>query len=296
MPPAARVTDMHVCPMVTVLVPHVGGPILPPGVPTVLIDFLPAATVTSMATCVGPPDVIILGSMGVMIGGLPAARMGDMTAHGGVIVLGSFTCMIGEVGSPSPGAAGAGGVTAGLTASGVNNPVTSSGTPATSVASVSFAPNTTWGSSTPSTVASTPAATTVSSPQKLAYQPSSGAELVADPKVATTLLGRYDTDMKSIVKELNAPKSLETDCAPGKFNALNVPDELYKSPEQFWNEYNKPWLDAAIKRGDKITMCTAPEARYMEDAKGNLTGLGREVKYLEQNGYSYDPATKSMVK
>jgi uncharacterized Zn-binding protein involved in type VI secretion len=105
--------------MVTVLVPHVGGPILPPGVPTVLIDFLPAATVTSMATCVGPPDVIVLGSMGVMIGGLPAARMGDMTAHGGVIVLGSFTCMIGEVGTPSPGAAGAGGISAGLVASGV---------------------------------------------------------------------------------------------------------------------------------------------------------------------------------
>ena len=119
MPPAARVTDMHVCPMVTVLVPHVGGPILPPGVPTVLIDFLPAATVTSMATCVGPPDIIVLGSMGVMIGGLPAARMGDMTAHGGVIILGSFTCMIGEVGTPSPGAAGAGGVTAGLVASGL---------------------------------------------------------------------------------------------------------------------------------------------------------------------------------
>src|ERR1035438_9054257 len=77
-PPAARITDMHVCPMVTVLVPHVGGPILPPGAPTVLIDFLPAATVTTMATCVGPPDVIVLGSMGVMINFLPAARMGDI--------------------------------------------------------------------------------------------------------------------------------------------------------------------------------------------------------------------------
>lgn len=123
MPPAARVTDMHTCPMVTGVVPHVGGPILPPGVPTVLIDFLPAATVTTMATCVGPPDVIVKGSAGVFINFLPAARLGDMTAHGGVIILGSPTCFIGEIGSPSPGAAGLGGIVAGLAASGLSNPV-----------------------------------------------------------------------------------------------------------------------------------------------------------------------------
>jgi uncharacterized Zn-binding protein involved in type VI secretion len=123
MPPAARVTDMHVCPMVTVLVPHVGGPILPPGVPTVLIDFLPAATVTNMLTCVGPPDIIIMGSMGVFINFLPAARMGDPTAHGGVIILGAPNCIIGEIGSPSPGAGGLGGITAGLAVSGLSNPI-----------------------------------------------------------------------------------------------------------------------------------------------------------------------------
>jgi len=86
---------MHVCPMVTGVVPHVGGPILPPGCPTVLIGFLPAARVTDMATCVGPPDVIVKGSSSVMIGMMPAARIGDQTAHGGVIVLGEFTVMIG---------------------------------------------------------------------------------------------------------------------------------------------------------------------------------------------------------
>jgi len=95
MPFAARVTDMHVCPMVTGVVPHVGGPILPPGCPTCLIGFLPAARVGDMAVCVGPPDVIALGSFTVMIGFQPAARMGDMTAHGGVIVLGEPTVMIG---------------------------------------------------------------------------------------------------------------------------------------------------------------------------------------------------------
>jgi uncharacterized Zn-binding protein involved in type VI secretion len=81
--------------MVTVLVPHVGGPIIAPGCPTVLIGFLPAARVTDMAICVGPPDMIAMGSTSVMIGFLPAARIGDMTIHGGVIVLGEFTVMIG---------------------------------------------------------------------------------------------------------------------------------------------------------------------------------------------------------
>ena len=98
MPPAARVTDMHTCPMVTPGVPpipHVGGPILPPCAPTVLICFLPAARVTDMATCVGPPDIIVKGSAGVMINFLPAARLGDQTAHGGVIVMGAPTVMIG---------------------------------------------------------------------------------------------------------------------------------------------------------------------------------------------------------
>jgi len=81
--------------MVTVLVPHVGGPILPPGAPTVLIGGLPAARMGDMATCVGPPDVIIRGSATVLIGGKPAARMGDNTAHGGLITLGCPTVMIG---------------------------------------------------------------------------------------------------------------------------------------------------------------------------------------------------------
>ena len=93
--PAARVLDMHVCPMVTVLVPHVGGPILPPCCPTVLTGGMPQARVTDMAVVVGPPDVIVLGSFTVLVGGMPAARMGDLTAHGGTIVLGLPTVLIG---------------------------------------------------------------------------------------------------------------------------------------------------------------------------------------------------------
>jgi uncharacterized Zn-binding protein involved in type VI secretion len=92
--PAARAADMHVCPMVTGIIPHVGGPILPPCCPTVLIGGMPAARVGDMATCVGPPDVIALGSFTVLIGGQPAARMGDLTAHGGTIVLGCPTVLI----------------------------------------------------------------------------------------------------------------------------------------------------------------------------------------------------------
>ena len=95
MPLAARLTDMHTCPMVTGVVPHVGGPILPACCPTVIIGGLPAARVGDMALCVGPPDVIVKGSTTVMVGSKPAARMGDTTAHGGVIVLGCPTVMIG---------------------------------------------------------------------------------------------------------------------------------------------------------------------------------------------------------
>lgn len=86
---------MHVCPMVTGVVPHVGGPIIGPGAPTVLIGGMPAAVMGDTVTCVGPPDTIILGSATVLIGGKPAARMGDSTAHGGSIILGLPTVMIG---------------------------------------------------------------------------------------------------------------------------------------------------------------------------------------------------------
>ena len=102
MPPAARAGDMHVCPMVTGIVPHVGGPVLPPGCPTVMIGFMPAARMGDMLTCVGPPDVIAKGSPTVLIGNMMAARIGDNTAHGGVITVGCPTVMIGEMGMGSP--------------------------------------------------------------------------------------------------------------------------------------------------------------------------------------------------
>lgn len=96
MPQAARVGDMHTCPMQNPgPSPHVGGPVMPPGVPTVLIGGMPAATVGNLCTCAGPPDSIVMGSQTVLIGGKPAARMGDTTAHGGQIIIGCPTVIIG---------------------------------------------------------------------------------------------------------------------------------------------------------------------------------------------------------
>jgi len=97
MPPAARISDLHVCPMATPgtpPIPHVGGPVVM-GCPTVMIGFMPAARVGDPLTCVGPPDAVAMGSMTVFIGGMPAARMGDMTVHGGVIAAGFPQVMIG---------------------------------------------------------------------------------------------------------------------------------------------------------------------------------------------------------
>ncbi len=93
--PASRVSDMHVCPMVTGVVPHVGGPVLPPGAPTVIIGGMPAARVGDMCVCVGPPDSIVLGGFTVITMGMQQARIGDMTAHGGSLVLGFPTVLVG---------------------------------------------------------------------------------------------------------------------------------------------------------------------------------------------------------
>lgn len=102
--PAARLTDMHTCPQVTVLVPHVGGPISMPGAPTVLIGGLPAARVGDIAVCTGPPDAIAPpGASRVLIAGSPAARVGDMTVHGGRIVVGCDSVLIGSGNGAPPG-------------------------------------------------------------------------------------------------------------------------------------------------------------------------------------------------
>lgn len=91
---ASRITDMHVCPMVTGIIPHVGGPIVSPGAPTVLVGGMPAATVTSQAVCVGPPDSIVMGAFTVLMGKKPAAKLGSMCSHGGTVILGFPTVLV----------------------------------------------------------------------------------------------------------------------------------------------------------------------------------------------------------
>lgn len=106
MPPAARIGDMHTCPMVNPgPVPHVGGPVAA-GAPTVMIGFMPAARVGDITTCVGPPDPILKGSLSVFINFIPAARIGDPTTHGGVIVSGCPTVIIGDQGAGGAGPVG----------------------------------------------------------------------------------------------------------------------------------------------------------------------------------------------
>ena len=136
---------------------------------------------------------------------------------------------------------------------------------------------------------------------KLEYKPSSGIILEANPKKATTILGVYAIDMNKIIKELGKAKSLDFGARSGEFNTLNIPDELYRTPDQFWEEYNRPWLDEVIERGDIIKMATdpTPDNLYrinLSTGVEELTGFGREITYLEQNGYIYDEILKEMRK
>jgi hypothetical protein len=130
------------------------------------------------------------------------------------------------------------------------------------------------------------------------FRSSNGAALLPNPDKTTTVLGRYKPDMDAIINEqLKLPKSTDMGAKPGGFNVLNLPDHLYKTPDQFWKEYNQPFLDKAIQRGDDFLMATDPnDIRHLLDLNGQLTGFGREVKHLRQNGYVYDAARKMMVK
>ncbi len=136
---------------------------------------------------------------------------------------------------------------------------------------------------------------------KLDYITSNGLELEATPGKTTTVLGTYNKDTGAILDELGNVKSLDFGPRDGGFNLLNTPDELYVTPDQFWNEYNKPWLDNVIARDDIIKIATEPTWDNLTrinkiTGKTELTGFGREYNYLRQHGYKYDPITKTMSK
>ena len=136
---------------------------------------------------------------------------------------------------------------------------------------------------------------------KLNYITSNGLQLETTPGRTTTVLGSYNSDTAAIIEELGNVKSLDFGPKDGGFNLLNVPDELYVSPEQFWNEYNKPWLDNAVQRNDIIKIATEPvydNLYRLNPVTGELelTGFGREFTYLtEKLGYVYDSVTKTMI-
>ncbi len=132
--------------------------------------------------------------------------------------------------------------------------------------------------------------------------PSSGVRVLVNSERTTTVLGSYASDMERIVTELNYPKTLDFDAKVGGFNVLNVPDEFYKSLSslEFWEKYNKPFLDAAIKRGDDIVLATRPTAnvlrRALPDGRVVKTGFGREYDHLLAAGYRYDEARSMMIR
>ena len=136
---------------------------------------------------------------------------------------------------------------------------------------------------------------------KLDYVTSNGLELEATPGKTTTVLGTYRSDTNAILNELGNVKSLDFGPRESSFNLLNTPDELYVSPNQFWNEYNKPWLDNAIERNDIFKIATEPTwdnltQTNMYTEKIELTGFGREYTYLRKHGYLFDSVTKIMSK
>ena len=143
--------------------------------------------------------------------------------------------------------------------------------------------------------------TFASVPKKLDYVTTSGVKLEVNPNKTTTVLGSYDADIGKILDETKYPKTLDFEAKQGGFNILNTPDKLYKTPEQFWNEYNKPFLDKAIERGDDIVLATKPNidknlTRALPDGTIEKTGFGREMEYLELNGYKYDSVSNKMIK
>ena len=124
---------------------------------------------------------------------------------------------------------------------------------------------------------------------------SSGVSFHPNPKRTTTILGSYAKDMDDVInKQLEYPKTTDFGEKNGAFNVLNVPDEMYKNPDQFWNEVNQPFLDEAVARGDDIALATRPNADVLFKADNSLTGYGRELQHLSASGYKYDPKTGYM--
>lgn len=129
----------------------------------------------------------------------------------------------------------------------------------------------------------------------------SGIVVKPDPNRTTTALGSFALDMNDVINsQLGYPKTVNFGDKPGGFNVLNVPDNMYKTPDQFWSEVNQPFLDQAIQRGDNIVPVTKPTDavlnRTLPDGTVVRSGFGRECDYLLQHGYTYDRGTSAMIR
>jgi len=127
--------------------------------------------------------------------------------------------------------------------------------------------------------------------ERLNYVPTSGAILEGQAERTSTILGNYQMDMKHIVAEMGNIKSMDFGAKPGGFNVLNVPDNLYETPAQFWSQYNQLWLAEAVQRGDNIIFATTPKMDVLTrlnpvTGKLELSGFGKEYFFLRQNGMS----------
>ncbi|EAG1867245.1 hypothetical protein BB054_00950 [Listeria monocytogenes] len=137
--------------------------------------------------------------------------------------------------------------------------------------------------------------------RKLVYLPTSGIKLKTSPWETTTVLGTFKDDTKYVLEELGNIKSTDFSMKKNRFNLLNTPDDLNKTPNQFWAEYNQPWLDKVIARNDDVILSTEPIEDNLyrinrETGLKELTGFGKEYNYLLEHGYKYDSKSSKMIK
>ena len=110
--------------------------------------------------------------------------------------------------------------------------------------------------------------------------------------------------MEVVLRQLDPPASFDFGPKPGGFNVLNIPGDVAASrtPRQFFDEFNRPWLGKAIARDDIFPIATKPEFRngslYQVNSAGNsqITTFGREYLEMKRAGYVYDPITRHVVK
>jgi uncharacterized Zn-binding protein involved in type VI secretion len=286
--PAARLGDMHACPMITVLVPHVGGPIAPPCAPMVLIGGQPAARVGDLCVCVGPPDVIAMGSLGVMIMSQPAARMGDITAHGGTIVAGMPNVLIGDIGMGTPATPGMG-----MVDNGVSAPA-----PPGKADVASFEGSEPWKMAGGSSGAPAPA----SPAQKCLDMANALKGKVNDPDDVLSEIANRANDpaqadeavklMEKIDAEVN-PKNSDGSPAPPKFSEpptlqiLKEPEVTQRASDSFDREVTNPDGTKSYKDDAEILDGKRPE--IIDPATGKPEG---PRKAPEQGTYSSDTGSR----